>query len=257
MGRRRRIDFEGAWHHVMHRGAGRRVVFRDDKERRIFLRLVGEMKERHGVEVHCFVLMDNHFHLLVRSADAQLSTAMQWLLSNFTRWVNARRSVDGAIFRGRFHGVNVVTERHRHLLIRYLAENPLDLGPEIDPVTYRWSSVAAFDPHSGLSVPWLHRELVEDLYGIGAHLLVRALREPPRSDLDALAALLGERSEPVSVAFARALGAAETAAGLGGSVERKALRVGAALILLDRTGRWCRHDLGAAAGLTASAVASA
>lgn len=261
MGRPQRIDFEGAWHHVMHRGAGRRIVFRDDAERRIFLRLLGELDERYHVEVHAFVLMGNHFHLLVRSADGRLSEAMQWLLSNFTRWLNARRQVDGAIFRGRFHGVPVLIEAHRHLLFRYLAENVRDLGQDVDPVTYPWSNLASVVDGSAATVhPWLHTDVLVQLYGTGAEALVAALRGPGGAH-DAVAAaariLRNASTFTAGDAFSITQAAAQVACGLSDASERKARRISAGLWLLDATGRWSRRELGEVADATPSAVASA
>ena len=254
MGRQLRIDFEGAWHHVMHRGAGRRVVFKSDEERLLFLRFVSELDDRFGLEVHAYVLMGNHFHLLLRSAEGRLSEGMQWLLGNFTRWVNNRRGVDGAIFRGRFHGVNVTSEEHRYVLFRYLAENPLDLEGDVDPLSYEWSSLGVVAGRVATSAKWLHRELIEEMYGPEAHLLVDRIVASRSGCVMAGAVPVSGRADE---AFATVARAAEVAVGLGGTVERNGLQLGATLALLDDTGRWSRDELGNVAGITGSAVASA
>lgn len=64
MARPLRIELEGAWYHVMDRGAGRKAVFRDDTDRRYFLELLQTISERFHIEVHAYCLTDNHYHLV-------------------------------------------------------------------------------------------------------------------------------------------------------------------------------------------------
>jgi putative transposase len=67
MPRKPRIDFPGAWHHVMHRGARRAPIFRSDDDCLRFLGVVEDAADRFGIEVHAWSLMPNHYHLLVCS----------------------------------------------------------------------------------------------------------------------------------------------------------------------------------------------
>ena len=102
MARPLRIDIEGGWYHVMSRGIERRVIFLDDSFHFHFLDLLGEMTERFGVEVHAYVLMGNHYHLILRTPEANASRAMQWLNVSFSAWSNAKRQRVGHVFQGRF-----------------------------------------------------------------------------------------------------------------------------------------------------------
>ena len=102
MARPLRIDIEGGWYHVMSRGIERRVIFLDDSFRFHFLDLLGEMSERFVVEVHAYVLMGNHYHLILRTPHANASRAMQWLNMSFSAWSNAKRQRVGHVFQGRF-----------------------------------------------------------------------------------------------------------------------------------------------------------
>jgi REP element-mobilizing transposase RayT len=72
MARPLRIDVAGAWYHVRNRGHRGGTLFRNDADRRRFLGALAELPERFGVEVHAFVLMDNHYHLLVRTPQPSL-----------------------------------------------------------------------------------------------------------------------------------------------------------------------------------------
>ncbi len=163
MGRRPRLDAPDTWHHVMNRGAQRRDIFTADVDRETFLDLLGTVDRRFGLEVHAYCLMDNHYHLLVRSETGRLSNAMQHLGARFTRAVNRRRGVDGAVFRGRFHSVLVTDEAHLPQLVRYLHRNPHDAGwrPSLD--RYRWSSHGAYVGRA--PAPWwLHQQVVLGMF---------------------------------------------------------------------------------------------
>jgi putative transposase len=102
MSRPLRIDVEGGWYHVMSRGIEKRTIFLDDTFRLHFLELLGEMTDRFVVEVHAYVLMDNHYHLILRTPGANASQAMQWLNVSFSAWSNAKRQRVGHVFQGRF-----------------------------------------------------------------------------------------------------------------------------------------------------------
>ena len=79
MARALRIDIRDGWYHVMARGTDRRTIFEDERDHGHFLELLEEMGVRYGVKLHAYVLMGNHYHLLVQTPHANLSRAMQWL----------------------------------------------------------------------------------------------------------------------------------------------------------------------------------
>lgn len=164
MGRSPRIDAPGAWHHVMNRGAGRRITFRDDRERALFVSLLSEIESRFDVEIHAYCLMGNHYHLLLRSKSGRLSESMAWLGSRYTRWVNVERDVDGPLFRGRFHSVLVDRDAHLDWLFRYINANPLDLGWELPLADYPWSGLASTLGRGDPS-PWLCTGYVRERFG--------------------------------------------------------------------------------------------
>lgn len=103
MPRKPRVDFPGAWHHVMHRGARRAPIFRTDRDVLRFLRVLDETVSQFLIEVHAYALMPNHYHLLVRSVHGNLSPAMRHLNANYTQKANRVHRWDGPLFRGRFH----------------------------------------------------------------------------------------------------------------------------------------------------------
>ena len=88
MARPWRIEFEGAYYHVLSRGNERRNISLDDKDRVMFLDIVGEASERFEVEVFAFVLMTTHYHILIRTNRPNLSKTIQWLGVTYTRKFN-------------------------------------------------------------------------------------------------------------------------------------------------------------------------
>ena len=91
----------------MSRGIERRTIFVDEAHHLHFLDLLGEMSERYGVEVHAYVLLGNHYHLILRTPEANASRAMQWLNLSYSAWFNAKRQRVGQVFQGRFRSTLV------------------------------------------------------------------------------------------------------------------------------------------------------
>lgn len=105
MSRPLRINRVDGWYHVTARGNAGEGIYRDDSDRRHFLELVGALPERYGVQVHGYVLMSNHYHLLLRTAEANLNRAMQWLNVSYTVWFNRRHQRSGHLLGGRYGSV--------------------------------------------------------------------------------------------------------------------------------------------------------
>ncbi|KAB2653484.1 MAG: hypothetical protein DVB31_17430 [Verrucomicrobia bacterium] len=93
MARPLRIHVPDGRYHVMIRGNGGAAIHREDDDRRRFLGLVPGPPERFGTEIHAFVLMDNHYHFLVRCRRADLSETLRWLQTNPWREMSERREI--------------------------------------------------------------------------------------------------------------------------------------------------------------------
>ena len=102
MARPLRVDVENGWYLVTARGIERRTIFYDDRYCEHFCELLAEMSERYSLGVHAHVLLGNHYHLILRTPNANLSRAMQWLNVSFSAWFNAKRNRVGHVFQGRF-----------------------------------------------------------------------------------------------------------------------------------------------------------
>jgi len=144
MTRQWRIEYPGALYHVLSRGNEQRTIVIDDEDRRLFLSLVGKMCERFGMEVFAYVLMDNHYHLLLRTQQANLSRGMQWLGVTYTRQFNLKYKRSGHLFQGRFKCFLIENDAYLMQLSYYMHRNPVRAGIVKRLVDYRWSSYAAY-----------------------------------------------------------------------------------------------------------------
>jgi putative transposase len=161
MTRAHRVDFEGAWHHVMNRGANHQPIFDDDEDRSMLLSLIARAASRFGLEFHAYCFMPNHFHLLARSPERQLSTTLQFIQQTYTQKFNARHERDGALFRGRFHSILVDNETYLDVASRYIHRNPITKSTPSAHVldSYEWSSLAAYEGRRS-SPSWLEQHEV-------------------------------------------------------------------------------------------------
>ena len=125
MARALRFEVENGWHHVTARGNERRDIFRDEEDRRHFVELLGATAGRFGVVVAAYVLMGNHYHLVVRTPQANLSRSIQWLNLSYSIWFNRRHRRSGHLLQGRFKSHLVDESEWLGELTRYVHLNPL------------------------------------------------------------------------------------------------------------------------------------
>ena len=128
MARPLRIEHVGGWYHITARGNERRAIFRDDRDRFHFLGLLGEMVERFAVRLHAYVLMDNHYHLILQLKQCSLSLALQWLNLSYSAWFNRRHDRSGHLFGGRFKSILFSAPASALEVSRYVHLNPVRVG---------------------------------------------------------------------------------------------------------------------------------
>jgi REP element-mobilizing transposase RayT len=126
MPRAPRIEFAGALYHVMNRGNHRQRIFADNQDREMFLATLAETCKAAGWVVHGFVLMPNHYHLLIETVRPTLVKGMQWLNSTYTLRYNARHKQRGHLFQGRYKALLVDGEEGDYFLTvsDYIHMNP-------------------------------------------------------------------------------------------------------------------------------------
>ncbi|MEW5764517.1 MAG: REP-associated tyrosine transposase [Acidobacteriota bacterium] len=143
MSRPLRIEFPGAVYHVSSLGNARQQVFYDDIDREAFLEAVGTGVTRYGFVVHAYCLMDNHYHLLVETPNANLSLGMQRINGEYTQGFNRRHGRCGHLFQGRFKAVLVQKESHLLEVCRYVVLNPVRAKRVTRAGDWSWSSYRA------------------------------------------------------------------------------------------------------------------
>ena len=112
-------------YHVYSRGAARQVIFPSDADRLFFLEKLASLVEETGFEVSMICLMDNHFHLGIRTSEVSLSRFMQRLQTAYAVYFNRRYERSGHVIQGRFKAKQVVGSRHLLQLSRYIHLNPV------------------------------------------------------------------------------------------------------------------------------------
>src|SRR5437762_777408 len=127
MARQLRLNRAGLWYHVTARGNERKPIYRDERDRTHFIELFARCGELFRLRLHAYVLMPNHYHLLLETQEANLSRAMQWLNTSYTIWFNRRHQRAGHLLQGRFKAVVVEAETWALGLSRYLHLNPVRL----------------------------------------------------------------------------------------------------------------------------------
>ncbi len=170
MPRALRHQYPGAIYHVMARGDGGKVIFENDGDCKGFLFRLGQVCGSYGWRVHAWVLMNNHFHLLLETPEPNLATGMKYLLGTFSQGWNARRARRGHVFQGRYKSVPVSAASDSPYYFRIAADyihlNParakLAGGKRGKLVSYKWSSLA--DYARGKGAGWLVRERVLDAF---------------------------------------------------------------------------------------------
>lgn len=124
----------------MNRGARRAAIFGEPWMAALFVDVLGDLPERLGIEILAYAVMPNHFHLLVRCPDAQLSRALKHLGAEFTQRLNRTRAWDGPVFRGRFKSRVVEDEPYLAHLFAYIHLNPVRAGLAQSADAATWTS---------------------------------------------------------------------------------------------------------------------
>ena len=178
MPRQVRIEYPGAKYHVMCRGDRREAIFEDDKDRECFIETLGQAAKRAGWLVHAYVLMGNHYHLLLETPEPNLVRGMTWFQTTYTVRYNVRHHTSGHLYGGRYKAVLVEAPEagsagggdYLTTLMDYIHLNPVRAGlididegvlPEVD--SYRWSSLPEYRKKRSA-----RPELLETALGFGS-----------------------------------------------------------------------------------------
>ncbi len=141
MARLPRFIIPGQPQHVIQRGNNRQPIFCTDRDYQYYLEKLEYSSKEHGCEIHAYVLMTNHVHLLVSpSAPESLSKMMQTLGRYYVQYFNYHYKRTGTLWEGRYKSTLVSTEQYLLTCMRYIELNPVRAGMVENPFDYRWSS---------------------------------------------------------------------------------------------------------------------
>ncbi|MFA6096300.1 MAG: transposase [Candidatus Paceibacterota bacterium] len=144
MSRPLRIEYPGAFYHIINRGLERREIFKSPKDYQYFLSLLDQMHLKYGLIVHSYCLMPNHYHLYAETPYANLSKIMRQINGIYTQTFNHRYHRAGPLMQGRYKAVVVDKDSYSLELSRYIHLNPVRAKIVEKPESYRWSSYASF-----------------------------------------------------------------------------------------------------------------
>ncbi len=212
MARPLRIQFENALYHVTSRGNEKALIYYDNKDRYVFIKLLANVVEQYAWVIYAYCLMGNHYHLLLRTPKANLCGGMRQLNGIYAQYFNRRHERVGHLFQGRFSDILIKDEDRLLAVARYVVLNPVRANLVASPEDWRWSSYrgtaglskapAFIDPDELLRFFSSNRESAVWQYiafvggGIG--------QESPLSD--ARGGILAGRSDLVELSAARLMG---------------------------------------------------
>jgi len=140
MARPLRIEYPGALYHITSRGNARQDIFKIKKDFTDFLVILKENIERYNWQCYAYCLMSNHYHLLIKTLDPNLSQGMRQLNGVYTQKYNYNHKTVGHLFQGRYKAILVDEEKYFYELVRYVALNPVRAKMVKRPENYHWSS---------------------------------------------------------------------------------------------------------------------
>jgi len=144
MARPLRVEYPGAFYHVINRGNAGDAVFKGIRDREKFLECLGKAAGRFSIRIHTYCLMTNHYHLLVETPEPNLSRSIQWINVSYATYFNRKRDRRGHLFQGRFKSILIDADEYLKHLSRYIHLNPVRAKMIDSPSDYRWSSYPAF-----------------------------------------------------------------------------------------------------------------
>jgi len=144
MPRKPRIEYAGAFYHVIARGNQKQRIFKDAADFQKYLLLLTVYKNRTGSRVYTYILMNNHIHLLIETRDIPLSKFMQGLNQTYTMYFNRRYRTIGHLFQGRYKAILCDRDAYLLGLLKYIHQNPLRARITERLDAYPWSSHHAY-----------------------------------------------------------------------------------------------------------------
>lgn len=175
MSRPLRIEYPGALYHVVAHGNGRLWLFKHNDACIMFLDVLEEYIKKYQVVIHNFVIMRNHFHLILETRLANLSVFMNQVLRGYAVYYNRLSRRRGSVFRSRYGAFLVQRDIYYKQLTKYVFYNPVAAGLVKSPYDYQWSSLW-YIKHRYQNIRWFDPRISLSLLG-GARALYELLAD--------------------------------------------------------------------------------
>jgi len=144
MARKPRIEFHGAFYHVLTRGNQRQDIFKDPTDYHKYLQILGSYKGRYGYLLYAYALMKNHVHLLIETQETPLSKILQGINQRYTMYFNRKYRTVGHLFQGRCKVILCDRDAYLLVLTKYIHYNPIRAKITKELQGYPWSSHHAY-----------------------------------------------------------------------------------------------------------------
>lgn len=159
-----RIKYAGAAYHIMNRGAGGKLIYSSDADKHLFLSILQRVRTKYSIDIFAYCLMNNHYHLLVRTPLANISPAMCLLNGYYAKRFNFKNRIKGPLFGGRFLSPIVVSDPYLLQASKYIHLNPVAAGMVAHPKEYFWSSYRYFSS-AYTKCSWLSYDEILEYFG--------------------------------------------------------------------------------------------
>lgn len=177
MSRPLRISYNNAFYHITSRGHRKEKIFYDDKDKRRFIRKLDETFQKYAITCYAYCLMDNHYHLFLKTTKPNISQALHYLNTSYANWFRIRYQLAGSVFQGRFKSILVDADHYALVLSAYIHLNPLRAGIVERLEDYLWSSYPDHLYSRKSSIDNLDTSLVLNFFSPDYHSSVRQYQE--------------------------------------------------------------------------------
>lgn len=132
------------YYHIVNRGVEQRIIYKEHEDYERFLEMLCTACKLYDVKLHGYVLMSNHYHLLIETTQENLSKFMKHINASYAIYFNKKYKRSGHLWQGRFKSWYVTDEAYLYTLISYIENNPVKAKIVKKPEEYRYSSHLAF-----------------------------------------------------------------------------------------------------------------
>lgn len=134
------MEYPGGTYHVIQRGNNKEHIFREKEFKGFFLKQLRVFKERLAFNLYGYVIMDNHYHLLLKTGEEPLRRVMSLINSKYGRYYNWKTGHSGHVFQGRYKSLAINDDKYLLAVLRYIHQNPTRAGLSKEVKDYKWSS---------------------------------------------------------------------------------------------------------------------